>query len=145
VIDAAGVRPLVWFAGERADVPEVMRMLDCFVLPSIGEGISNTILEAMASGVPVVATRVGGNPELVSDGTTGALVGASDPDAMARAILGYYADPARMAAHATAARRRAVEGFSLQAMVEHYHALYSRSLTERGHAPSTAWSAGGVH
>ena len=63
----AGVADLAWLPGERHDVPDVMRGLDCFVLPSLAEGISNTILEAMASGLPVIATEVGGNPELVVD------------------------------------------------------------------------------
>src|SRR5262249_30644882 len=64
LLRAAGAEPLAWLPGERADVPEIMRALDLFVLPSLAEGVSNTILEAMASGLPVVATRVGGNPEL---------------------------------------------------------------------------------
>ena len=80
----AGVRDRAWFAGERADVPEIMRGLDCFVLPSLAEGVSNTILEAMASGLPVVATRVGGNPELIEDGMTGTLVPPANSDALAR-------------------------------------------------------------
>ena len=71
VLERAGVLDRVWFAGERADVPEIMRGLDCFVLPSLAEGVSNTILEAMASGLPVVATRVGGNSELIESGMTG--------------------------------------------------------------------------
>ena len=62
------------FLGERADVPDLMRAFDLFVLPSVGEGMSNTILEAMASGLPVVATRVGGNPELIEEDVTGTLV-----------------------------------------------------------------------
>ena len=65
--------------GERGDIPEVLAAMDVFVLPSIAEGMSNTVLEAMASGLPVVATRVGGNPELVEDGVTGRLVSASGP------------------------------------------------------------------
>ena len=67
LLGVAGAGDLVWLPGERADIPEIMRVLDLFVLPSIAEGISNTILEAMASGLPVVATRVGGNPELVEE------------------------------------------------------------------------------
>lgn len=65
VLAAGDATHLAWLPGERSDVPEVMRALDCFVLPSLAEGISNTILEAMASGLPVLATRVGGNAELV--------------------------------------------------------------------------------
>jgi sugar transferase (PEP-CTERM/EpsH1 system associated) len=139
--DAAGVRPLVWFAGERADVPQLLRSLDCFVLPSRGEGISNTILEAMASGLPVIATRVGGNNELVADGVTGALVAAGDPERMAEAILHYYADPSVLARHGSAGRRRAVEQFGLQVMVERYHALYARALTASGRTLPAAWPA----
>jgi sugar transferase (PEP-CTERM/EpsH1 system associated) len=134
VIDAARVRGLVWFAGERADVPEVLRQLDCFVLPSLGEGISNTILEAMASGVPVVATRVGGNGELVSDGYTGILVEPANPAALARAILAYFEDPVLARRHGAAGRQRAVACFSLQGMIDRYHELYARALHACGHA-----------
>jgi sugar transferase (PEP-CTERM/EpsH1 system associated) len=135
VVRDAGIGSLVWFAGERADVPEVLRQLDCFVLPSLGEGISNTILEAMAAGVPVVATAVGGNAELVSDGYTGFLVPPADAAALAQRILGYFLDPALAHRHGAAARQRAVGVFSLQGMVDRYHALYTRALHECGHAP----------
>ena len=74
VLRECGVADQAWLAGARNDVPEVLRGLDAFVLPSLAEGISNTILEAMASALPVVATRVGGNPELLDDGVTGRLV-----------------------------------------------------------------------
>ena len=70
---------LAWLAGGRDDVPEVMQSFDLFVLPSLSEGISNTILEAMASGLPVIATRVGGNAELVVDGETGVPETANPP------------------------------------------------------------------
>ena len=82
LLDVAGVGSLAWLPGERADVPEVMRGLDCFVLPSLAEGISNTILEAMASGLPVLATDVGGNAELVGS-ATGELVPSGDAEALA--------------------------------------------------------------
>ena len=71
------------FPASAHDVPDILRGLDCFVLPSLAEGMSNTILEAMASGLPVVATRVGGNGELVDDGVTGRLVPPADPEALA--------------------------------------------------------------
>ncbi|MGZ8254634.1 MAG: glycosyltransferase, partial [Burkholderiaceae bacterium] len=134
VIDEAGVRPLVWFAGERSDVPQLLRQLDCFVLPSLGEGISNTILEAMACAVPVIATRVGGNSELVSDGYTGVLVDPADSAALARALLAYFLDPATARRHGAGGRQRVVNSFSLQGMVDRYHELYSRALHESGHA-----------
>jgi sugar transferase (PEP-CTERM/EpsH1 system associated) len=134
VIDDAGVRPLVWFAGERSDIPEILRQLDCFVLPSLGEGISNTILEAMACGVPVIATRVGGNGELVSEGYTGTLVEPADSAALARGILAYFLDPGLGRRHGAGGRQRAVGSFSLQGMVDRYHELYSKSLRDCGHA-----------
>jgi sugar transferase (PEP-CTERM/EpsH1 system associated) len=78
ILQAAGIQHLAWLPGERKDVADVMRGLDCFVLPSLGEGISNTILEAMASGLPVIATAVGGNVELVAEGQNGTLVPAAE-------------------------------------------------------------------
>ena len=89
LVEQLGLRERVWLAGERADVAEIMRGLDCFVLPSLGEGISNTILEAMASRLAVIATRVGGNPELIEPGMTGLLVTPGDSDALADALLRY--------------------------------------------------------
>ena len=68
MLAGAGIADLAWLPGERNDVPDILRGLDCFVLPSLGEGISNTILEAMATGLPVIATNVGGNGELVDAG-----------------------------------------------------------------------------
>lgn len=124
----AGLSEWVWMPGAREDVPEVLRGFDLFVLPSRGEGISNTILEAMASGLPVVATRVGGNPELVAEGSTGALVPPEDPEAIAKAMLDYVRNPSLRTAHATAARRRAEQCYSLDAMIASYTALYDRLL-----------------
>jgi sugar transferase (PEP-CTERM/EpsH1 system associated) len=128
----AGAESLVWFAGERDDIPNLMRELDLFVLPSLREGISNTILEAMASGLPVVATNVGGNSELVLDGETGTLVPLSDPVAMADAIHSYLKDPTKLARHGQAGRKRAVEHFSIEKMVEGYLGVYDEVLKERG-------------
>ncbi len=98
-----------------------MRGLDCFVLPSLAEGISNTILEAMASGLPVVATDVGGNAELVVDGQTGELVPSGDVRGHGRqCIAGLAGDPARAAAMGAAGRLRVERHFSLPAMVDAY-------------------------
>src|SRR6185503_4469668 len=94
LITQHGLGERVWLAGERADIAELMRGFDCFALPSLGEGISNTILEAMASRLPVVASRVGGNDELIESGMTGLLVPPSDPVALADALLSYYRDRA---------------------------------------------------
>ena len=108
-----------------------MRGLDCFVLPSLAEGISNTVLEAMASAVPVVATRVGGNPELVDDETTGRLVPADNDDALTAAILRYVDDPAAARRHGSAARNAVVRRFSLDRMVQDYRALYDTTRKQR--------------
>ena len=124
------VRDKVWLAGERADVPEVMRGLDCFVLPSLAEGVSNTILEAMASRLAVVATRVGGNSELIESGMTGTLVPPANSEALAKAMLDYFNDQATARRHAKAARRVAETRFSLSRMVADYASLYERELAD---------------
>lgn len=131
LLDAAGLGALAWLPGERADVPDVMRGLDCFVLPSLAEGISNTILEAMASGLPVLATDVGGNADLVAAGETGQIVPAADVQALSEALQALAADPARTAAMGVAGRGRAERLFSLPAMVAAYQGLYERLLSER--------------
>ncbi len=132
---AAGVGDQVWFAGARDDIPELLRALDLFVLPSRAEGISNTIMEAMASGLPVVATAVGGNDELVRDGETGRLVPAEDPAALALALQAC-GDPALRRRMGAAGRVRAEAAFSLAAMVNRYLEVYDRqcgaSATARG-------------
>jgi sugar transferase (PEP-CTERM/EpsH1 system associated) len=114
----------VWFAGARNDVPDLLRAMDVFVLPSMNEGISNTILEAMASAVPVIAARVGGNPELVTDGETGALCDSPSPEALAASLSAYATDAGLRRAHGTAARRRVCSGFSLDAMIGRYEQFY---------------------
>ena len=128
ILEQANAADLAWLPGELGNVPAVMRGLQCFVLPSLAEGVSNTILEAMASGLPVVATDVGGNRELVVHGVSGEVVPSGDVDAMAAALQRQAADPLRAAAMGHAGRD-AVEGrFSLQAMVAAYQSLYDRSL-----------------
>lgn len=132
IVRAAGAESLVWFAGERSDVPEILRGLDCFVLPSLAEGISNTLLEAMASGLPVIATRVGANADLMEDGLSGRLVPRGDPLALAREILAYADDPAAARRHGRAGRQIVERRFSLDRMVGEYESLYRRLLAERG-------------
>lgn len=146
-VAAAGLAEQVWIAGERDDVARLLAELDVFVLPSLGEGISNTILEAMASGLPVVATRVGGNPELVEHGRTGELVPAADPQALADAMEGYAFNPVRRRAHGRSGRERVEKEFSLPAMVERYLDLYdgvlsARESAARGNAHSGSLKAG---
>jgi sugar transferase (PEP-CTERM/EpsH1 system associated) len=132
LLDAAGASPLAWLPGERRDVADVMRGLNCFVLPSLAEGISNTILEAMASGLPVVATQVGGNPELVDHGHTGWVVPAADVEAMAQALLRMAAAPDEAARMGQAGRLAVEQRFSLPAMVAAYQGLYDKQLAAAG-------------
>ena len=118
----------VWLAGDRDDVAELMQAMDVFVLPSLGEGISNTILEAMACGLPVIATSVGGNPELVTPGKTGFLVAPGEPEKMAQVLLAYVSDPARMKLEGQVARAEIEARFSMDAMVNAYLAVYDQVL-----------------
>lgn len=120
----SGLRELAWFGGFRSDMTEVYRALDVFVLPSLREGISNTLLEAMASGRPVIATRVGGNPEIVPDRKGGLLV-EPRPEAIAAALLHYLGDPAARQAHGTYSRAHVLSRFSLRSMVSQYDRVYS--------------------
>ncbi len=131
ILAEANASALAWLPGARDDVAQALRSFDAFVLPSLAEGISNTILEAMASGLPVIATRVGGNAELVDDGTTGTLVPSADAEALAQAMLRYARDPALARAQGRAGRDRVERLFSLDAMVAQYTALYDRLLQGR--------------
>ena len=115
-------------AGSRNDVSELMRAFDIFALPSLAEGISNTILEAMASGLPVVATDVGGNGELIEAGVTGLLVPKADPAALADTLARYVDDAALRAEHGRAGRLRVEQQFSLDRMVERYTRIYRLAL-----------------
>jgi sugar transferase (PEP-CTERM/EpsH1 system associated) len=128
VFTEGGVMDLVWLAGERDDVARLLRGFDLFVLPSLAEGVSNTILEAMASGLPVVATAVGGNPELVTVGHTGQLVPRADPRAMAEAMLRYASDPTECRRQGAQARLRVERCFSISKMVSSYIDLYDSML-----------------
>lgn len=140
-LEARGIRDLCWLAGERHDIEVVLRGLDVFALTSFGEGVSNVVLEAMATGLPIVATDVGANAELVEDGTSGTIVPARDIQAIATAIGHYVAVPSQAREHGDAARARALREFSLQRMVERYHELYISCASQgprRGRALTSA-------
>ncbi|HKQ25291.1 MAG TPA: TIGR03088 family PEP-CTERM/XrtA system glycosyltransferase [Burkholderiales bacterium] len=131
VLEQGGAAGLAWLAGERDDVPRIMRGLDLFVLPSISEGVSNTVLEAMASGLPMVATRVGGNPELIEADVSGTLVPAENVESMARAIR-VYADSTELCKHrGSQARRAAEQRFGMDVMVNAYMSVYDRLLASK--------------
>ncbi len=132
LIREEGIEADSTMTGSRDNVSELMREMDLFVLPSLAEGVSNTILEAMATALPVIATRVGGNPELVDDGQTGRLVAAADSDQLADAIAAYVDNPERARAHGEEGRRRVERQFSLRAMVDGYLDAYSAACAASG-------------
>jgi glycosyltransferase involved in cell wall biosynthesis len=130
-----GLGDRVRFLGERSDVPALLASSDLFVLPSRSEACPNGVLEAMAVGLPVVATRVGGVPELVEPGVSGMLVEPDRPDALATAVLDLMSRPERASALGQAARRRAVQQFSFDRMVAGFEHLYLCELGKRAAGP----------
>jgi glycosyltransferase involved in cell wall biosynthesis len=114
----------VLFLGPVRDVPALLARSSLFVLSSLSEGVSLTLLEAMARGRAAVATEVGGNPEVVVPGETGMLVPPRRPELLAEALLALWRDPARSAAMGLAGRRRAERHFDVRRMVAAYEALY---------------------
>lgn len=127
----SGCEKLIWMPGERSDIPDLMHKMDLFVLPSLGEGISNTILEAMSCGLPVVATRVGGNIELIEESQSGGLIEPGDEAALEKAILKYYLQPELLEKQGKFARKKIETCFSMSAMIENYMNVYDRLLNQR--------------
>jgi glycosyltransferase involved in cell wall biosynthesis len=119
-----GLGERVTFLGEVRDVPALLARAALFVLPSRTEGISLTLLEAMARGLPLVTTRVGGNPEVVADGETGLLVPPGQPHELAAAMLSLLRDPDRGRRMGLAGRRRVEAHFEIRQMVARYEELY---------------------
>ncbi len=131
LLQQANALELCWLPGSRDDTPILFRGMDIFVLPSLAEGISNTILEAMASGLPIVATHVGGNSELVVESQTGALVPPANPDAMADALQHYIKDADLRRLHGIQARQRIEQAFNLDTMVQRYLSVYDDVVQEK--------------
>lgn len=125
-----GVSHMIVFAGERDDVPDLLRIADIFVLPSVSEGLPISLLEAMAARLPLVASRVGGIPELIEDGRTGRLVPPNDPAALGLAILSFLDDPEASRRAGQAGRARLEECFSQDAMVRKTKALYLHLMND---------------
>ena len=135
---ALGIANAVSFLGHRGDVEAVLAALDVFVLSSVSEGLSNTILEAMAAGTPVVATQVGGADELVDDGVTGILVPAASPRAMADALARLLTDHGQRRTMGAAGRARVEASFNLDTMIRNYETLYVDLVAARtGGAPAS--------
>jgi sugar transferase (PEP-CTERM/EpsH1 system associated) len=114
---------LIWL-GERNDIPELLRSFDIFVQTSIFEGMSNTILEAMASSLPIIATDTGGNPEVVSNGENGILVPVGGITELSGALQRYLSDPVLRYKHGSNSRRRAIDCFDLSLMAARYAEMY---------------------
>jgi sugar transferase (PEP-CTERM/EpsH1 system associated) len=139
---ALGIGAHVRFLGHRPDAEAVLAAADVFVLSSSSEGMSNTILEAMAARLPVVATRVGGADEMVIDGETGCLVPAGGPEELAAALTALLSAPDRARAMGAAGRARAEQEFSLSGMVTRYETLYAEAVSVKAARRVSANSVG---
>jgi sugar transferase (PEP-CTERM/EpsH1 system associated) len=133
-IDRLDLQQNVRLLGDRDDVAALLAECDVFVLSSIAEGMPVTLMEAMAAGLPVVATDVGGVASVVDDGVTGTLTPPSDPRALANALKSYVTDEILRRRHGAAGRARASAHFSLRAMVGGYVSLYDALLSGRAGA-----------
>ena len=128
LLDQAGASHLAWLPGSRHDIPQLMHAMDLFVLPSLAEGSSYTILEAMSSGLAVVATGVGGNGDLVQSDRSGTLVPPASPARLADAIERYYYLPGLARCHGATGRHLVLTKHSLTAMTSAYHGVYDAML-----------------
>ena len=124
IVNELGVKKNVFFLGKRNDVPAIILDLDISVLSSTSEGLSNVILESMAAGKPVIATNVGGSPEMVVNDITGYLVPPADSSAMAGAITALLQEPDKAKAMGAAGKRLVEEKFTVEIMVKSYERLY---------------------
>lgn len=126
-----GLGETVIFAGPRTDIPRILAATDIMVLPSHEEGFSNVILEGMAAGLPLVVTKVGGNPEAVIDGETGLLVPPHNPEELAKAMLKLLSEPAYAQKLGEAARKRVEACFSLTRMIREYEEMYLSAFNQK--------------
>lgn len=125
-VRAAGLADRILFVGEHTNINEWYRALDLFIAPQRWEGFGLTPLEAMSTGVPVIATDVGAFPELVREGETGTVIGRDNLDAMVEATKGFLSDPEMLQRRSAAARRTAVENFALEGEARSLGAIYAR-------------------
>src|SRR5262245_49229677 len=129
--EAYGIKENIQFLGERTDTATLLAMADFCVLSSWEEGFSNVVLEAMAAGLPIVVTKVGGNPEAVIDQEAGLVVPPRDPKALGDAILRLAQDPDLRERLGAAAKRRVKQEFSLENCVESHNRLYEELMSRR--------------
>ena len=123
--EITGISENCWLPGGREDIANILGAFDIYVQPSFSEGISNTVLEAMACGLPVIATEVGGNSELVVDQGNGLLVSPGDDDQLVAGLLKYIENPDLRTAHGAASRERASTMFEIEGMVDRYDEIYA--------------------
>jgi glycosyltransferase involved in cell wall biosynthesis len=133
-VEQSGVAAAVRFLGLRDNLPELLAAADMFVLPSLYEGLPLSVLEAMAMAKAVVATRVGGTPDVVDDGVTGLLIPPSDPQALAEAIERLLESPDLAARLAAAGAHRVRSSFSVTAVVDQIAARYTALLAQKGNS-----------
>jgi glycosyltransferase involved in cell wall biosynthesis len=127
-----GVESNFRFLGRRSDIPELLASCDIAVLPSRAEGLPNAVLEYMAAGLPTIATRVGGNAELIEDGVTGLLVPAENSEALAAALRRLLRDPELAQRLAASGQKIAVENYSFERLIREVDMLYTELLDRRG-------------
>jgi glycosyltransferase involved in cell wall biosynthesis len=130
-VQKLGLERSFMFLGRRADIPDLLASCDLAVLPSKAEGLPNAMLEYMAAGLPVVASRVGGNAELVEEGVTGLLVPAQDSEALSVALLRLLRDPELARRLAAAGQQRATHDFSFERLIREMGELYTELLGRR--------------
>lgn len=128
LVNELGLTAVTWMPGDREDVPALLAAMDVFVLPSLAEGISNTVLEAMATGLPVIATSVGGNLELVEEGYNGHLVPVGDSMALARALASLLENEQERLRQGSNARQRVSKRFDWSLTVGAYLGVYDELL-----------------
>ena len=130
-VESAGLAQHFWFLGQRSDVPQILAFCDIAVLPSLAEGLPNAVLEYLASGLPVVATALGGNLEVIQDGTTGVLVPPKNPHALAMALSQLLGDSQFAGQIAKAGRESVVSMFSFERLVNEVDRLYAQLLNRQ--------------
>jgi glycosyltransferase involved in cell wall biosynthesis len=134
-VDRLGIRPAVHFLGIRSDVPDLLAAVDVFVLPSLWEGMSMAMLEAMAAGVPVVVTDVEGVDNVIQDQEQGLVVKSRNPKALAAALLRLLKDEGLREKLSAAAQEKIATDFSMEEMCQEYESVFMDLLSKKGILP----------